>query len=102
VSDAVRMSQLPDIPTTVELGHPEMLQTMWRVVTVPKGTPKNIVAHLESVFRKAVENPNFIKEAKALGVNPMFMGTAVLEDFIEEEYEHFLKKTEELGIRVLK
>ncbi len=39
-------------------------------------------------------------EARTIGVNPVFMGAADLEAFVEKEYEYYAEKSKEWGIRV--
>lgn len=102
VTYPVRLSTLPDVPTTLEEGFPALTQTMWRVITVPKGTSQELIDYLGSVFQKASANPDYMQEAQALGVNPVFMGHAALTGFLEEEFLAFVTATEQWGIRVEK
>lgn len=95
-----RVAQIPDVPSVKELGFPEMTQTIWRCLTLPKKTPPEIVAYLEAVFEKVIADPAFQAEARKIGVNPVFMGAADLEKFVEKEYEYYAEKTKEWGIRV--
>lgn len=97
-----RLPQIPDVPTTAEAGFPGLTQSIWRVLTVPKGTPEEVVRRLESVFRKASHSREYLAEARELGVNPMFGGVEYTERFVQYEYEYYLLKTEEWGIRVNK
>lgn len=95
-----RVAQLPDVPSVKELGYPGMTQTIWRAFTLPKNTPPEIVAYLEAVFQKVVNDPAFLKEARALGVNPVFVGSKEMSDFVDKEYDYYAEKTKEWGIRV--
>ena len=95
-----RVAQIPDVPSIVELGYPDMTQTIWRCFTLPKKTPPEIVAYLEAVFEKVINDPEYLEEARKIGVNPVFMGSKDLEKYIEKEYEYFAEKTQEWGIRV--
>ena len=95
-----RVSQIPDVPSVAELGYPEMTQTIWRCLTLPKKTPPEIVAYLEAVFEKVINDPEYQAEAKKMGVNPVFMGSRDLEEFVEKEYQYYAEKSKEWGIRV--
>lgn len=95
-----RAVQLPDVPTVAECGYPEMTQSTWRVLTLPKGASDRVVETLEQAFREAMEDPEFIGEAAKLGINPVFMGSKELAAFLEQERAFYLEKTQRLGIRV--
>lgn len=100
ITSTRRLSLLPDVPTVEELELPELEQSMWRVLTVPKGANPGLVRYLAAVFGNAVKNPRFVLEAEAMGVIPEFMSGKELEEFIEKEYQYFLVRTEEEGVRV--
>ncbi len=95
-----RVPQIPDVPSVAELGFPEMTQTIWRCLTLPKNTPPEIVSYLEAVFEKVIADPEYQAEARKIGVNPVFMGAKDLEAFVAKEYAYYAAKTEEWGIRV--
>lgn len=46
VTSKARTRFLPDVPTMVEAGYPDIVGDLWVGVLVPKGTSKNIVAFL--------------------------------------------------------
>jgi tripartite-type tricarboxylate transporter receptor subunit TctC len=70
VTSPQRMEQLKDVPTTAELGMPEVSYTMWHGLYVTKGTPADAVAALNAALRKAVSNPDVVARLKELGSVP--------------------------------
>ena len=100
VASAKRVSQLPDVPTTAEAGYPNIVEGIWRVLSVPKKTPKPLVDYLASVFQQTLENPAFLADAKTIGINPVYMGPEEVSAFLDKEFAFYEKKTEEWGIRV--
>jgi tripartite-type tricarboxylate transporter receptor subunit TctC len=52
-----RVAALPNIPTMVESGFPELDLGSWQGVFVPKGTPQPVVNKLFAVVRKVVHDP---------------------------------------------
>ena len=52
-----RVKALPNTPTMVELGYPELNLGSWQGIYVPKGTPRPIVDKLFSTFVKVVHDP---------------------------------------------
>lgn len=73
VSSSKRASALPDVPTTVEAGVPESDLDFWVGAFVPKKTPRDVVAKMQSEIVKAIENPATKAKLTALGVEQMIM-----------------------------
>src|SRR5436190_1046706 len=65
-----RLEQLKDVPTTAELGMPEVSYTMWHGLYVAKGTPKEAIDALNAALRKAVSDPGIVAKLKDLGTVP--------------------------------
>ena len=65
-----RLEELKDVPTTAELGMPEINYTMWHGLYVARGTPKEIIAVLNDALRKAVAEPDVVAKMKQLGTVP--------------------------------
>lgn len=101
VTHTKRLPTLPDIPTTAEAGYPGLTQTMWRVITLPKNTPQELVRYLGWVFEKASASPEYRDEATKLGLHPVFKGPENLPEFLEKEFTHFEKSVREWGIRAV-
>jgi tripartite-type tricarboxylate transporter receptor subunit TctC len=79
-----RDSAWPEVPTARELGFDAALDA-WRGIAVPAGTPKPVIALLESSIRKTVESAEFQKASANLGVRPAFLPTAEFSDLISQE-----------------
>ena len=70
ITSRERLEQLKDVPTTAELGMPEVSYTMWHGLYVAKGTPKETVSALNAALRRAVSNPAVLEKLKQLGTLP--------------------------------
>jgi tripartite-type tricarboxylate transporter receptor subunit TctC len=70
ITSTARLDELKDVPTTAELGMPEINYTMWHGLYVAKGTPKEIIAVLNDALRKAVTDPDVVSKFKQLGTVP--------------------------------
>ncbi len=51
-----RIPALPDVPTVSEMGHKDFETSQWYGVHVPAGTPRDIVARLNSEINKALRS----------------------------------------------
>jgi tripartite-type tricarboxylate transporter receptor subunit TctC len=58
---------LPDLPTIAEAGVPGYEAGVWFGLSVPAGTPKEIIAKLNAEGVKATRSPDFVKRMTDLG-----------------------------------
>src|SRR6188474_1050410 len=70
ITSPERLDQLKDVPTTAELGMPEVSYTMWHGLYVARGTPKETVAALNSALRAALSEPELLEKLRQLGTLP--------------------------------
>ena len=54
VTSAQRIAQLPDTPTMVESGYPEMVADFWTGMLAPAGTPAALVARLNAEVNQGI------------------------------------------------
>ena len=73
VSSSNRASALPDVPTTIEAGVADSDLDFWVGAFVPKKTPRDVVAKMQSEIVKAIRNPATKDKLKTLGVEEMVM-----------------------------
>jgi tripartite-type tricarboxylate transporter receptor subunit TctC len=66
---AERHRKLPDVPTTVETGHPKLDAPFWLGVVAPAGTPPAIIDKLNAAFRNALAAPETRARLDALGAD---------------------------------
>jgi hypothetical protein len=70
VSGTERITMLPDVPTCVESGAPNVTMTMWRGLAAPAGTPEDVVLKLEAAAKAAVASEAFQSAAATIGFQP--------------------------------
>ena len=71
VTDKGRSQALPQVPTMVEAGYPEIVGGAWFGVVVPTGTPREITAWLNREIVKVLAMPVVKDRAQALGFEPV-------------------------------
>jgi tripartite-type tricarboxylate transporter receptor subunit TctC len=80
-----RLDRIPDVPTLKELGIANADYVTWQGILAPVKTPKSIVVKLREVFKKVVENEDFIKIIKGQGEDIAYISGEELVKFIEDD-----------------
>ncbi len=62
-----RVSILPDVPTGIELGYPDLVGGSWYGVLAPTGTPQAIIQRLAKELEEVSKNPKFAEAHTRLG-----------------------------------
>jgi tripartite-type tricarboxylate transporter receptor subunit TctC len=88
---------LPDVPTAIEQGVNVSLEA-WRGIAAPKGTPRAVIALLETAIRKTVEEPEFIKGSENLNVRPAFASAAEFGELIAKEDADLARLMQIIGL----
>lgn len=96
VMDKKRHKELPDTPTTVELGHPELQFYQWRGVLAPKATPADVVSQLEDIFAEIARNKSFVQIINRFGENVDFMRGMEFDEYWTAEYKKIGEVIKEL------
>jgi tripartite-type tricarboxylate transporter receptor subunit TctC len=86
VSGTKRLPSLPDVPTTVELGYPEIVFNPWSTVVMPKGVPQPVAAKFISAFAEVMREPATIKYYEETGstILPEMPGEKLTEFLVSE------------------
>src|SRR5438034_2418663 len=80
ISTTKRIDALPQVPTMIEAGYPEMISSSWQGVFVPAGTPRPIVEKLHAALHATLDSPEIKQRFAGGGVNVVTSRTP--EDFI--------------------
>jgi len=75
---STRSAILPDLPTAVEAGVPQLVLNNWEGLFAPAGTPRPILDRLNAYARKVVTDPEVRARTLARGAEP---GGDSIEDF---------------------
>lgn len=81
VMDRKRNEALPDVPSALEAGYPDLSNVIeWYGIVAPVATPRDTIAMLNSAIHRALQAPDVLKRVIALGQTP---GTSTPEQFTE-------------------
>jgi tripartite-type tricarboxylate transporter receptor subunit TctC len=89
---------LPDVPTAKEQGIDVSLEA-WRGIAVPRGTPRAVIAQIESAIRSTVASPEFMKQSENVGVRPAFMGADEFSALIAKEDAELARLMQAIGLK---
>jgi len=85
VADGVRSPQLPDVPTFVEAGYPDLKVLVWSGIMAPAGTPAAIVNRLHAVITEAMQAPEMKAQMDDMGVTIASGGPAQFGEFLRSQ-----------------
>jgi len=101
VTSARRLSQFPDVPTTAELGYPDIQTDLLFLAMVPSRTPDAAVQKLQAAFAAALSDPSVKEKLSGLGIesngpsNPAAAASA-----LESLRTRYAKIVKQAGIKV--
>lgn len=92
-----RLSELPDVPTVLELGGSENLLnliTLKRVISAPPDTPENVLGILRESLKKALSDPKLIEQMKQFDAPANYMEPQDVQKLAETGVEEYKKAIE--------
>lgn len=99
VTTPQRASALPNVPTLDELGYKGYQAATLLGLLAPAGTPKLVVAKLNTAVRKTMDNNAVSERFRSLGANP---GASSPEEFsarIRDELQQWQKLVQQLNLK---
>ncbi|MFL6814513.1 MAG: Bug family tripartite tricarboxylate transporter substrate binding protein [Bradyrhizobium sp.] len=93
-----RMSQFPDVPTVSESGLPGFFFNSWFAIMAPAGTPKDIIARLNTEAVKAVSDPEVRRRLEDLGFAVRGSSAQELGIMTREQLAKYARVIKEMGI----
>lgn len=95
-----RSSALPDVPTTVEAGLPQLQSSVWFGIVGPHGTPNVVVERVNGEVTKLLADPAFRKRLNDIGAEPFPGGPAEFAKRLAEEYARWGEVVKLSGARI--
>jgi tripartite-type tricarboxylate transporter receptor subunit TctC len=87
------------VPTPVEIGLKDADSVIWFGVFVPAKTPRDIVEKLHAAGEKVLADPAMQASLKKLGIEPMPMKPAEMDDLVKRETAANLELINAAGIK---
>jgi len=77
-----RLAILPEVPSAVEAGVPELNLLSWFGISGPKGLPAGVMERLDAAIGRITKDPAFAKELDAIGAYARFVPSSQMRDFV--------------------
>jgi tripartite-type tricarboxylate transporter receptor subunit TctC len=87
------------VPTPVEIGLKDADSAIWFGVFAPAKTPRDIVEKLHAAGDKVLADPAMQASLKKLGIEPMPMKPADMDDLVKRETAANLELIKAAGIK---
>jgi len=100
VTTAQRWPSLPEVPTMIEAGVPGFEITSWTGLFVPAATPRPIVMRLNAELVRAAQDPAYVKQMAALGVEAISSTPEEFAAFVQSEVAKWGRAIRESGAHV--
>jgi tripartite-type tricarboxylate transporter receptor subunit TctC len=100
VTSAKRVDDLPNVPTINESGYRGFDAVTWFGFLAPAGTPKDVVARLNTEFNKALQQPELRKKLSEEGAAPAGGTPEQFAALIKDDIGRWGKVVKESGARV--
>jgi tripartite-type tricarboxylate transporter receptor subunit TctC len=97
-----RASQAPDVPTTAEVGMPDLLIENWYGMVAPAATPPDIIAKLNHITTEAMSDPNVKDKLADQGLTLVPQTPDQFRDFIAAETKKWAKVIKDAGVPTMK
>jgi tripartite-type tricarboxylate transporter receptor subunit TctC len=97
-----RAPTAPDVPTTAEVGMPDLLIENWYGMIAPAKTPEKIVAALNRIANEAMADPGVKQRLADQGLTVAGDTPAHFRGFIDAEIEKWAKVIKDAGVATTK
>jgi tripartite-type tricarboxylate transporter receptor subunit TctC len=85
VTTQTRSPLLPEVPSVVELGLPQLVAENYFGVSGPAGLPKEVTDKLAAVLATIVSDPAIVKRFEELGISAVKMGGPEFTAFVAKQ-----------------
>ena len=98
VGSEKRVPSAPDVPTTAEVGMPQLITENWYGMVAPAGTPKDVIATLNKAAVQAMKDPTVQSKLSSQGAILVGDTPDQFRDFIASETAKWAKVIKDAGV----
>jgi tripartite-type tricarboxylate transporter receptor subunit TctC len=100
VSSAKRVAAIPDVPTVAEAGLKDFETGSWQGVVAAAGTPKEVVARLNSEISRILNTPEMKGNLAKLGTDVYTMTPEQLGNWLKSEIDKWAKVVKAANVKL--
>jgi tripartite-type tricarboxylate transporter receptor subunit TctC len=97
VMDDKRLPQLPEAPTFKEQGY-DIDALLWYGLSAPAATPKELVDRLNRTINDVLADPEFVRRAQAIGMEPRGGTPDAFAKYVKAETERWIPLLQRLNL----
>jgi tripartite-type tricarboxylate transporter receptor subunit TctC len=94
-----RLSYLPDVPTSAEAGVPGYEMSAWLGVIAPSATPKPVVARIQALVSRMLNDAAVKKRLAAAYLEPKAMSHDAFVAYVKAEYARLGQVVKDAGVQ---
>jgi tripartite-type tricarboxylate transporter receptor subunit TctC len=100
VTSKTRLPVLPDVPSTHELGYPELESAAWIGLLAPAHTSGAIIERVQAVAAKALNEPQSVGKLQQQGYEIVASSPTDFKAFIRQETDKWTAVIKQVGAKV--
>ena len=99
VTATARSPQIPNVPTAIEAGFPDLVVTSWQAAAAPARTPREVVAKLNDAMVRTLRSPEVRERMNQIGFDVVAGTPEEFGKFMKDEVDRWTKVVERGGIK---
>ena len=99
VSSRERLAQLPDVPTMIEAGVPNLEVRDWQGILAARGTPKPMVDRISGEIARILKQPDTQARYAAAGMNVIASSPGEFREALASEIKRWAKVVRDANIK---
>jgi tripartite-type tricarboxylate transporter receptor subunit TctC len=99
ITSSTRISALPDVPTTAEMGYPHVVSDNWYGLVAPAGVPADILDRLRHAAIAALNSDGLKKQYATFNATPFPATPQQFHDFILSEQAKWEPIIRKIGVK---
>ena len=99
VTATARNPQIPNVPTAIEAGFPDLIVTSWQAAAAPAKTPREVVMKLNDAMVRTLRSPEVRERMNQIGFDVVAGTPEEFGKFMKDEVERWTKVVERGGIK---
>jgi tripartite-type tricarboxylate transporter receptor subunit TctC len=100
ISSDKRSPNLPEVPTLVELGYPQIKDYTWSAMMAPIKTPNDIIQKMNGAVNFVLQMPEVKEQMDKAGLTVMSGSVQQANQYMAEEVNRWAKVVKDVGAKV--